>query len=1569
MGKYGNGFLNRRRKQFWKKTLAVALSTAFTVGQFSFPLQVVGAEAPGWESLDNNEGFALPEGIGLADSRDAVSLYQDDARITDYDLLEEMFALRDSLIENLALSLEGPLGAVGFEGDFALDNPNSLINISVQFVTPPVEALRILENANPAALSRARSRVAAVDFEAVALEAHSNFEAQLSGLPVSRARSAQPRILSSHYTLFNGVFMTVPQNMVEAIAALPEVFVVTPEATFYAVSDLENPVVNDGVDVYEIVDGEVVEVSAAVSDRTPTDYFMEQALDALGIADIVAERGLTGRDIRVGVLDTGIDYYHPAFYDSRYIVDGRISHRGWDFVDDRPSPMEARPGEVSAWDPSPGGHGPTTHGTHVAGSVVAVAPGVTLYHYRVLFGSTPGHIISQGIERAFDDKVDIMNLSLGGNFNNPFAPDVYKLNLASLKGIVVVIAAGNNMAHIPGSLGTPGVASLPITVGNAQTGGIGYNRLAGGAYVDEENIFMELRGNQFLFDGDAIDGEFEWVNLGQLSDLPTVPTAEFLADFRAEFLDGDDLSGRIAVVKRGGTTFATMRTLVQALNASGMILVDNQPANGENSLANINTPLDGPGGTNRIPFFATQLAYWPLFEDYGTVVFSEVYYVPLSDNMNPSSSRGPVAVAYHISPDVVAPGTRIVSAVPSFAVSPNPADWNNHRYAYDAASGTSMAAPAVAGVVALMLEAMPELEPWEVKARLMATARPLEGTPSDAVQATNGGDFYSVLNVGAGFVRPGLALEADAAFATVENEIPWLNSGSPGWSRQRESALNFGNIIGLESSALTVELHNGGAAEWSYTLTWNGSNEGAQLVELDRTANSFTFQLVFGEDTADRFFEGNLVFADGAQQVTVPFGGRNGAEQASLYVDPDHLGIIRPIISGFVLEYAGQDDPRGVRTDLINAMTASNITAAQFNIQNPNHSFSYGVAGVAGPSVGTVFYAVRYDEDGEAEEEFVVGIFDVPTNMDFNLADFVSAGMGGRLLPDGVYTFYADIMDAQSPFTTEIGRFVVTSERPEIRFDEEVFYFVPAETNDAVRLSGSVFSRGHELAIAHDVRSSDLIYIAGPYIGQNPVFDYRFSMWQIERMIPIDATAALDPTTGEFDFYFVPENIAAILARHEPMFEYTRLLEGSGPTLLTSPPSLISANVSESTSFGFQQYGVRVGRFELGDDVEFEGAVQFNYDYNEVTFREFQLPNPILRPIPTIYIDFGQLMEEMTGNLTMFNRNMNFVLFNDDLFPGWNWVMSYPFAALGIDVDDPSTWRFGYGLELSGPFYSIGASPEFAGDWQVRVAVGGAQGTLFRYESSPITINIDPLPVGGMEFEYSGWPEVYYIVQGEQARLSIGYTAIPENAEQVGFWWRHNGRLHGATQPIGFNSLELSGYVDFLQPLQNFHQVSTIVGTWELTTWVMVDGEWIYTATSSPMELREGVGEAIWREVPGEDDPYEPTDPVYPEYPAWDSAAPFNTGNRVIYDGRVFEAQWWTQNEVPGSTPWGAWMEIGEYVYIADFGYVTTWTASRVFDNGDLVVYDGRAFRAQWWTRNQSPENPHGPWEPVGNLE
>jgi chitodextrinase len=95
--------------------------------------------------------------------------------------------------------------------------------------------------------------------------------------------------------------------------------------------------------------------------------------------------------------------------------------------------------------------------------------------------------------------------------------------------------------------------------------------------------------------------------------------------------------------------------------------------------------------------------------------------------------------------------------------------------------------------------------------------------------------------------------------------------------------------------------------------------------------------------------------------------------------------------------------------------------------------------------------------------------------------------------------------------------------------------------------------------------------------------------------------------------------------------------------------------------------------------------------------------------------------------------------------------------------------------------------------------------------------------------------------------------------------------------------------------------------------------------------------------------------PVLPA--GWVSSAIYNSGQQVSYKGSAWEALWWTQNQTPGD-PNGPW----EQIATAPDG-TALWTASRIFLAGDKAEYHGVTYQAQWWTRNQAPGDANGPWK------
>ena len=94
---------------------------------------------------------------------------------------------------------------------------------------------------------------------------------------------------------------------------------------------------------------------------------------------------------------------------------------------------------------------------------------------------------------------------------------------------------------------------------------------------------------------------------------------------------------------------------------------------------------------------------------------------------------------------------------------------------------------------------------------------------------------------------------------------------------------------------------------------------------------------------------------------------------------------------------------------------------------------------------------------------------------------------------------------------------------------------------------------------------------------------------------------------------------------------------------------------------------------------------------------------------------------------------------------------------------------------------------------------------------------------------------------------------------------------------------------------------------------------------------------------------------------AWSSSKVYDEGDVVTSGGAVWVATWWTRGQQPGDKKNGPWQEIA-----ATPTGVAVWTATRIFDTGDIVSSGEGLWRAKWWTRGQQPgASTHGPWERI----
>ncbi|MGE5432091.1 MAG: S8 family serine peptidase [Syntrophomonadaceae bacterium] len=233
-----------------------------------------------------------------------------------------------------------------------------------------------------------------------------------------------PEIKNEFYRIFNAVSISLPGAVVNSLYSLPYVKKVYPDK----------------------------KVSALLKESVPLIK-----ADSLWL-----QYGTGGDSIVIGILDTGIDYMHPALGGG--IGKGFKVIGGYDCYYGDDDPMDDN-----------------GHGTHVAGIAAAdgelkgVAPKANLMAIKVLSrnaGGTESNVI-KGLERAIDpnqddnpdDMIDIANLSLGGA-GYPEDALSRAVNNAVKLGIICCVAAGNSGGHGTFcTISSPGTAELAITTG------------------------------------------------------------------------------------------------------------------------------------------------------------------------------------------------------------------------------------------------------------------------------------------------------------------------------------------------------------------------------------------------------------------------------------------------------------------------------------------------------------------------------------------------------------------------------------------------------------------------------------------------------------------------------------------------------------------------------------------------------------------------------------------------------------------------------------------------------------------------------------------------------------------------------------------------------------------------------------------------------------------------------------------------------------------------------------------------------------------------------------------------
>ncbi|MEO1574804.1 MAG: S8 family serine peptidase, partial [Pseudomonadota bacterium] len=463
-----------------------------------------------------------------------------------------------------------------------------------------------------------------------------------------------------------------------------------------------------------------------------------------------------GDGLTIAVIDTGIDYLHanfggdgdPATYeanDKTVIEPGTFPTAkvigGWDFagptynsrVDDFPDP-----------DPDPlDGNG---HGSHVAGTAAGigverrigpgVAKGAQLLALKVFSdesGSTDltadaiDYALDPNGDGAIDDRVDVINMSLGARFGDQNDPSALASSIAAQTGVVVVASAGNN-GDEPYVTGSPGVSPDVITVGATIAGDrpqIALRVLSEDA--DLAGLYPAQQGSGSVRVVDApVTAPLVVAVSPALDDDGTV--LDGVTDDRAcrDLLNALAVRGNVVLVARGGCSYEDKYANAQQAGARA-ILAYNDGASDEPFIMG-GVGLSGktftiPGlmisGTNALR----------LQNALGNVPFEVQFDVDNTvdgpsdrgDQLTFFTSRGPASGGAQFKPDLSAPGRFIVSTAAGTG------------FQSRQLRGTSMAAPHVAGAAALLRQRHPDLPVPGIKALLQnaTVTSELEGAGSN----------------------------------------------------------------------------------------------------------------------------------------------------------------------------------------------------------------------------------------------------------------------------------------------------------------------------------------------------------------------------------------------------------------------------------------------------------------------------------------------------------------------------------------------------------------------------------------------------------------------------------------------------------------------------------------------------------------------------------------------------------------------------------------------------------------------------------------------------------------------
>jgi subtilisin family serine protease len=690
------------------------------------------------------------------------------------------------------------------------------------------------------------------------------------------------RLLYHYNFTYNGFSAVITPEQAAKLATTPGVLAVTPDElqtadtsstpAFLGLSapgglwDQLGGVGKAGEDIIiGVVDSGIWPESLSFSDRTGLNGNGTQG-DKLSYQQIPGWHGkcTPGENFNASMCNQkliGAQYFNEAWGGNAAID----AQRPWEFN----SPRDYNGHGTHTSSTAGGNNGvPATGPAAVFGTISGMAPRARIAMYKALWSTQDASTASgftsdlvAAIDQAVADGVDVINYSISGTTTNFLDPAQVSFLYAAQAGIFVSASAGNS-GPTTGTVAHPSPWLTTVAAGTHNRNGSGSVTLGNGATYYGASLATPVGPAPLVNAEDVI-----------ATPVPDDPGTAFLESALcvSGTLDPAKTAGKIVVCDRGVNARVDKSLAVQMAGGVGMILV-NATASSLNADFHF-VPTVHLQNTDR----AAVKAYAATPGATATINLATLTYSDPAPFTASFSSRGPSPAANGdvLKPDLIAPGQDILAAV---------APPGNAGRDFNLYSGTSMSAPHVAGLAALLKQAHPNWTPMMIKSALMTTGYDvLDAQISDATR---------IFRQGAGHVKPNSAVDPGLVYNAGWNDwLAFLCGTTAGVSAStcttligmgystdpsnlNVASIAIGDLAGVQT--VTRKVTNVGNSPATYTASVTGMGGITTVVSPSSlTLNkgetkSFTVAFTRTSAALNAYTGGQLTWSDGAHSVRSP---------------------------------------------------------------------------------------------------------------------------------------------------------------------------------------------------------------------------------------------------------------------------------------------------------------------------------------------------------------------------------------------------------------------------------------------------------------------------------------------------------------------------------------------------------------------------------------------------------------------------------------------------------------------------------------------------------------------------